>query len=706
MSDPHILSMSDGRSPSPSPVRMLVIDDNPSIHDDFRKILCGNGDSAASLHHAEAALFGESPPSQPEARFEIDSAFQGQEGLQKVHAALAVDRPYIVAFVDIRMPPGWDGIETIERIWKVDPSIQVVICTAFSDYSWEQITQRLGISDSLLILKKPFDNVEVLQLAHTLSTKWQLNRQARMRIEDLDRAVAERTAALKLSEERFARAFLASPVPLALQSCQEQRFLDVNHSFLEMLGYQRAEVIGTTPEQLSLFPEALLRSQIAESIRIRAPIRARQCQFRAKSGNLRTVLFSAEPLGMGTEDCLLVLAYDITERTKLEAQLRQAQKMEAIGQLAAGVAHDFNNLLTVITGHVQLALGRPNLETPLQEALKIVCSASERAATLTRQLLAFSRKQLINPRPLDICLVLDQLSKMLQSLLGETIQLRLERQPDLPLILADPGSVEQVMVNLAVNARDAMPNGGQLVIRMERSCIGSNHVVSNPDAQMGEFVCVSVSDSGCGMDAETLSRLFEPFFTTKDVGQGTGLGLATAYGIVRQHNGWIEAASEPGKGATFRVFFPRSSQPVAPEPVTPQTPRVAPNPPPANFTILLVEDEHAVRHLAERLLRRLGYSVLSAANAQDALRVWEEKSKEIDVVLTDMVMPGGLSGRDLAARLTSDCPQLPVIYTSGYSVDFQPGGLKLEEGINFLAKPYNPETLANILARISGNQRN
>ncbi len=706
MSETPVSTPSSQMESSPAPVRLLVIDDNPSIHDDFRKILCAGGDSAASLHSAEAALFGEESGCGVEARFEVDSAFQGQEGLQKVQAAVLANRPYVVAFVDIRMPPGWDGIETIDRIWKVDPNVQVVICTAYSDYSWEQITQRLGASDSLLILKKPFDNVEVLQLAHTLSTKWRLTQQARSRIQDLDRAVAERTAALKLSEERFSRAFLASPVPLALQYCHDQCFFDVNTSFLEMLGYQRSDIVGATPEQLSLYPDATVRSQIIEAARIHAPIRARQCQLRAKSGDLRTVLLSAEPLGIGAENYLLLLAHDITDRMKLEVQLRQAQKMEAIGQLAAGVAHDFNNLLTVITGHVQLALGRPNLEPQLDEALKLVRSAAERAATLTRQLLAFSRKQIINPRPLDVSQTLTQLSKMLQSVLGERIELQIECRPDLPLILADPGSVEQVIVNLAVNARDAMPKGGHLVLHAERACIGSNRVVSNPDAQSGEFVCISVTDTGCGMDADTLSRLFEPFFTTKDVGQGTGLGLATAYGIVRQHNGWIEVASEPGKGSTFRVFFPRCTQPIVQPLPAPASSAATPTIQASGKTILLVEDEAAVRMLAERLLRRLGYTVLSAANAHEALRVWEEHARAIDLVLTDMVMPGGLSGRELAARLTADCPKLPVIFTSGYSVDFQPGGLKLEEGVNFLAKPYNPDTLANILSRASRHQQN
>lgn len=690
---------------SDEPIRILVVDDNPSIHDDFRKILCSSTNSARHLQSVESALFGGDARLTPESCFEIESAFQGQEGLAKVQQALAAGRPFVLAFVDIRMPPGWDGVETIDRIWREDPDIQVVICTAYSDYSWEQMSQRFGASDSLVILKKPFDNVEVLQLAHTLSTKWKLSRQARMRIQDLDRAVAERTAALRLSEERFSRAFLASPVPLALQNSHDQRFFDVNHSFLEMLRFDRRQVIGHTPDDLSLIVSDSLKTQLLQAAQIRAPIRAQAGQFRASNGEIRSVLLSAEPLSLEQENFLLWLAQDVTEQLKLEGQLRHAQKMEAIGQLAAGVAHDFNNILTIITGHVQLALSRPNLEPQLGDALHLVRAAAERAASLTRQLLAFSRKQILNPRPLAMSAVLQNLNQMLQRVLGEHIELVVETGPDLPLVFADLGSMEQVILNLAVNARDAMPKGGRLSIRAERACVGSQNVLSNPDAQSGEFVCIAVSDTGCGMDAATLARVFEPFFTTKDVGQGTGLGLATAYGIVRQHNGWIEAASEPGKGTTFRVFIPRCTRP-APIEEKPSLPAQNASVETSGKTILLVEDEAAVRMLAERMLRRFGHKVLPAGSGQEALIIWEKHGDTIDLLLTDMVMPGGLNGKELAARLAAERPDLRVIYTSGYSMEFQSADLKLEEGVNFLPKPYNPQTLADILSRPSRDQRN
>lgn len=704
MSTPSPLNAASSQAEQPA-IRILVVDDNPSIHGDFRKILCSSNDTTLRLKSAEATLFGEETSTVSKAAFEVDSAFQGQEGLAKVQQAVAEGHPYVLAFVDIRMPPGWDGVETVDRIWQADPNVQIVICTAYSDYSWEQMSVRFGASDSLVILKKPFDNVEVLQLAHTLSTKWRLTRESKLRIEGLDRAVAERAATLKHSEERFSRAFLASPVPLALQNLATQQFFDANTSFLEMLGYQRAELLDHTPEELSLFVDDQLKTQLLEAARIHAPVRARQCQFRARNGDLRTVLLSVEPIKTETEHYLLLLALDVTEHLKLEIQLRHAQKMEAIGQLAAGVAHDFNNILTVITGHVQLALSRPALDPQLDEALKLVRTAAERAASLTRQLLAFGRKQIINPRPLDLGHLLQNLSRMLRSVLGEHIQLEVDCRPDLPPVFADPGSVEQVIVNLAVNARDAMPNGGRLNVRAECACIGHNQMLSHPDAAAGEFICITVADTGCGMKAETLNHLFEPFFTTKEVGQGTGLGLATAYGIVRQHNGWIEVASEVDKGSTFRVFFPRSKQSAA-KPLP-----SAPLPAPVENklkgkTILLVEDEATVRALAERMLNRFGYRVLSAASGQEALTVWQQHAETIDLLLTDMVMPGGLSGKELAARLAAERPHLRVIYTSGYSVDFQPGGLRLEEGVNFLAKPYNPQSLAGILERASRDQRN
>ncbi len=416
--------------------RILTIDDNPAIHDDFRKLFADQIVDSAAFDALESSVLGNAIQVSHAQPFDLDSADQGQEGLKKVKAALAAGRPYALAFVDIRMPPGWDGVETIAHLWKADPELQVVICTAYSDYSWDDMRRRLGNSDNLLVLKKPFDTVEVLQIAHALTRKWELARQARASLENLDRKVAERTDAL----ER-----------------------------------------------------------------------------------------------------------EMGERVKAEENLRQAQKMEAVGQLAAGIAHDFNNLLTVIQGHVGLLLNAPKGAVNSTESLKQVSFAADRAAALTRQLLVFSRKEVERSKPLDLNRVLTDASALLRRVIGEHIELELQLAGEAANLVADESNLHQVIMNLAVNARDAMPDGGVLSLRTSIENPDGESARRHPQSRPGLHVCLTVSDTGCGMDNATLSRIFEPFFTTKEVGKGTGIGLATVYGIVQQHHGWIEVNSRPGQ---------------------------------------------------------------------------------------------------------------------------------------------------------------
>jgi signal transduction histidine kinase/CheY-like chemotaxis protein len=385
---------------------------------------------------------------------------------------------------------------------------------------------------------------------------------------------------------------------------------------------------------------------------------------------------------------------DITDRLNLEAQLLQSQKMDSIGQLAAGVAHDFNNMLTVIQGHSGMLLARTNLPTGLVDCAQAIYFAAERAAGLTRQLLMFSRKNIMQPKPLDLRAVVGNLSKMLKRVLGEIITLEFNPPPELPLVQADTGMIEQVIMNLAVNARDAMPKGGTLTIRTEPVTINDAYVQTHPEARLGAFVCLRVSDTGCGMDAATMGRIFEPFFTTKEVGKGTGLGLATVYGIVKQHEGWIEVSSEVGKGSVFNVFLPASSAPVtasAPESPLAATVRGG------QETILVVEDEPVLRDMAHLILKDCGYNVLEADSGAEALRVWERNSDAIDLVLTDMVMPGGVSGRDLAVRLLANHPQLKVIFTSGYNIEEASTDFFRRRGAVFLHKPYTRVDLAKVV---------
>ncbi len=570
--------------------RILVIDDNPSIHADFRKILQRSASNDDEFEQAEAALFNDALEIPDRPPFELDSAFQGEEAYRMVSAAAATGRPYAMVFVDMRMPPGWDGMKTTMKLWEVCPDLQVVICTAYSDHSWEEMLECFGQTDRLLVLKKPFDNIEVLQLAHALTEKWRLLQQANANTEHLEGRVAERTRELQAANE-------------ALQA-------------------------------------------------------------------------------------------EMAERAKVEEALRQAQKMEAVGQLAAGVAHDFNNLLSVIRSYSGILLDNECLDANSRDALREVDSAAERATNLTRQLLTFSRRQVIQPEYLDLNDVVGQLSKLLHRVLGETVSLEIQTALKLPDVLADRGMVEQIVLNLAVNARDAMPEGGPVLIRSASVSFSSEDVRRNPAIRAGHFACLSVTDRGCGIAPEIMPRLFEPFFTTKEVGKGTGLGLATVYGIVRQHEGWIEVDSACGRGTTFKVFLPESVRPVETPVVQPEQPRAIRG---GGETILVVEDEPALRYVAQIVLQQQGYRVYMAGSGVDALQDWPAYAAEVDLLLTDMVMPGGVSGRGLARLLQAEKPELKVIYTSGYSLELSDADGVLEEGLNFLPKPYTAVKLAAIV---------
>ena len=375
----------------------------------------------------------------------------------------------------------------------------------------------------------------------------------------------------------------------------------------------------------------------------------------------------------------------------LEEQLRQSQKMESIGQLAAGVAHDFNNMLTIIQGHSSALLARPSLPAGLVDPVQAIFFAAERAATLTRQLLMFSRKNIMQTRSLDLREIVGNMSKLLGRLLGETIALKFQSPPELPAVQGDSGMIEQVVLNLAVNGRDAMPRGGTLTIEIEPVTVAADYAEKRPDARTGFFLRLRVTDTGIGMDSATRSRIFEPFFTTKDVGKGTGLGLATVYGIVKQHEGWIEVNSEPGKGAAFDVFFPAGDQTVAPE----ETNKPVDTPVAGGTeTILIVEDEPILREMACDILKGSGYRLLEAATGREALELWRKRASEIDMVLTDMVMPDGVSGVDLAERLLADRPDLKILFTSGYSSTEINAELLSRSQARFLQKPFSNATLA------------
>ena len=382
---------------------------------------------------------------------------------------------------------------------------------------------------------------------------------------------------------------------------------------------------------------------------------------------------------------------DITERLSLEAQLRQAQKMESIGQLAAGVAHDFNNMLTIIQGHSSSLLAKPTLPPEVVDSVQAVYFAAERAAGLTRQLLMFSRKNVMQSELLNLQKVVGNMSKMLERLLGETIALEFQPAVDNSFVQGDCGMIEQVVMNLSINARDAMPRGGRLTIGIETVELDAAFIETHPQAHAGRFVRLRVTDNGIGMDSATLGRIFEPFFTTKDIGKGTGLGLATVYGIVKQHEGWVEVNSEPGQGSTFDVFLPASDQ----VPANAESEAAAAGPVVGGTeTILIVEDEPVLRDMARDILEECGYRILEASSGREALDVWNQHANEIDLLLTDMVMPDGISGADLVEKLLASHPRLKIVFTSGYTANEVNEKMLGRTRASFLAKPYSHAELA------------
>jgi signal transduction histidine kinase len=415
-----------------------------------------------------------------------------------------------------------------------------------------------------------------------------------------------------------------------------------------------------------------------------------QLEVRAKVGDGSERIFWCEGIAAdfanGPAPSILAIFQDVTEQRIAEERSSQGERLAAIGRLTGGVAHDFNNLLTVITGYGDLLLARLSETDPARRYPEEIVKAAERAGRLTHQLLAFSRKQILQPQVLELNGIVTEIEKMLRRLIGEDIELSLNLSSDLGRIKADPGQIEQVLVNLAINARDAMSEGGKLTIETANVDLNETYARNHPTVQAGPYVMLAVSDTGCGMDKETQSHIFEPFFTTKELGKGTGLGLSTVYGIVKQSEGNIWVYSEPGRGTTFKIYLPRTG--AAPGMIDVPARAVSTR---GTETILLVEDEEILRKLAGEILEDSGYTVLKSGNAKEALRLFSAHQSRIHLLITDVVMPG-LSGRELAERLTSLDPTLKVLYMSGYTDDTIVRHGVLEEGIEFIQKPFSPET--------------
>ena len=453
----------------------------------------------------------------------------------------------------------------------------------------------------------------------------------------------------KRAEERFQKAFNASPEPITITTVSDGRFLDVNDSFLRVTGYRREEVVGHTSSELNLWQTPEDRLRFVEALETRRSVRDLEIAFRTKCGEKRIGFDSAEIIEVAGQKCVIALMKDVTEQKILEKQLRQAQKMEAIGQLAGGIAHDFNNLLTVITGYCDLVDRELPPTGTLHRNCEQIKKAGDRATALTRQLLAFSRQQLLEPKVLDLNAVVLELEKMLRRLIGEDIELKTQLDSRLGSVKVDRGQIEQVIMNLVVNARDAMPSGGRLSIETKNVVLDEEQVRHRQPQRPGSYVLLAIADTGMGIDAETQARIFEPFFTTKQAGHGTGLGLSMVYGIVRQSGGHIWVDSQPGQGATFQIYLPVVNEPARAQQAAAQ-PKASRG---GTETILLVEDEEALRGLTRDLLAAGGYKVLEANSPNEAIAIAQQYQEPIHLLLTDVIMPE-MNGRALAGKLALD----------------------------------------------------
>jgi two-component system, cell cycle sensor histidine kinase and response regulator CckA len=495
--------------------------------------------------------------------------------------------------------------------------------------------------------------------------------------------------ALRASEARH-RSLVESAVYGMYRSSLDGKFLDVNPALVKMLGYSSAEELMAVDMARDIYLDSDHRAAVINAYRESGCLESCELRWKRKDGRSITVRLSGNVFKNEQGDTLgfEMIAEDVSERRALEEQLRQSQKMEAVGRLAGGIAHDFNNLLTVMKGYSELMLDELDAADPLRTEVDEVKKAADRAAALTRQLLAFSRQQVLAPKVLDLNSVVGNMDKLLRRLLGEDIDLFTVLEPGLARVKADPGQVEQVIMNLAVNARDAMPNGGKLTIETANVDLDENYIRDHASVKPGAYVMVAVTDTGSGMTDKVKSRIFEPFFTTKEIGKGTGLGLSTVYGIIKQSGGYIWVYSEVGIGSTFKAYLPAVDAPAELPAGTTQPPARR-----GSETVLLVEDEDGVRALMRQVLHKHGYNVLESRHGGEALLMCERHSGKIDLLLTDVVLEQ-MSGRELAERLIKVRPEMKVLYVSGYADDAIVHHGVLNAGVAFLQKPFTTEALA------------
>jgi two-component system, cell cycle sensor histidine kinase and response regulator CckA len=613
-------------------------------------------------------------------KFVLQTASSGEEAV----AMIAQDPPDLI-LLDVMMP-GMDGYQ-VAGIVKKNPAtrnIPVIMVTAIDDRDARMMGLTAGAED---FLTKPVDRAELSVRVRNLLRLKAYGDYHNLYSRMLEGEVGSRAADLVESERLYRSTFDAAPVGIVHVGL-EGRWLRVNQRLCDLLGYSRAELEGPgiaalmQSEEMGEETEAL--RQMAVGTLNHHVVEEKRYRRRDGSFLWARVNISAHRGADGQPQYFISVIEDITERRVLEAQIRQAGKMDAIGKLASGVAHDFNNLLTVILGFGEILTGDTTMAPRHAKDLAEIVKAAQRATGLTKQLLAFSRQQVLHAAPLDVNRVIADMTTMLGRLIGADITVSLRLAPDLSAAVADRSQLEQVVMNLVVNARDAMPAGGTLTI--ETMNVGLENSTFHEEAVLrGHYVMLAITDTGAGMTRDTQRRLFEPFFTTKEPGKGTGLGLSTTYGIVKQSKGYIWVYSELGRGTTFKVYLPHAERMAdAPAAIPAAAAGVART---VSETILLVEDEEAVRRFSKRALDNAGYRVLEATNGDDAEKRFIGHDGAIDLVVTDVMMPG-CGGPELLSRLQVNSPHLKVLYMSGYTAQSTAAKTGIDRGLPFLQKPF------------------
>ncbi len=705
---------------SPAPIepnhRVLIIDDNEAIHDDLRKILAPDRQSIAELQDDEALLFGAEPLEL--VRFDIDSAYQGEEGLEMVRRAGAEGRPYAVAFVDIRMPPGWDGVETIARLRQINPDLQAVICTAYSDYSWNDIHRRLGHSDSLLILKKPFDNIEVIQLAHALSRKWLVTRQAEARMADLDNMVAKRTADLEeahgrirveleertAAQEAFKTIFHAGPIGIALID-STGHLVDANLAFDEQLKMEKGEFVGNNRRQLAGINQHAL-DQFRDELLRTGRLDAREVEISRDQDGTRTALIWIRVVEIQQERHYLAFVLDITERRRMEEDLREARiaaeaAAKVKSEFLANVSHEIRTPMNGIIGFTQLSL-RTELSAEQRDYLEIVDTSAQSLLGIINDILDFSKIEAGKLELENIAFSLrDCVEQTIRMVQAEAQRKQLSLSTDIgdetpDLLTGDPGRLRQVLLNLLSNAVKFTERGS---VKMEVSGKGGGDGCVT--------LKVAVRDTGIGVPLDSQSCLFEPFrqvdgSVTRKYG-GTGLGLSISAQLVHLMGGRIWLESQPRKGSTF--WFTANFSPAQAAKLPPPELACAHVSNHAYLSILVAEDNPTNRMLASTLLKRSGHSVTTASNGVEAVNLVDQN--RFDLVLMDLQMPemdGFQALAEIRRREHGRGRRLPIVAVTAHAMEGERDRC-LEAGMDgYLSKPYGPKDLFAVVSRFGGEE--